>query len=142
MSNVPSNQQVPQGAIPVRLVTEDGSAFYNAAGGSPPSGVTPTALLVTKVTTGGTAVIVVTGPCNGGWLQNGLNATRQGIGATEPFYVDMVGTPGSTDAAAAAQPTTQPIDPGQTFTIPALAAGVNVKVNAATANHVITGEVW
>ena len=108
----------------------------------PTGGVTPRALLAKMVATGGDAVALVVGPCNGGYLTNQTTAARQGIGAAEPFYVDAVAEPGSTDAAAAAQPTTAIIDPGGYYTIPPLAAGVTLWGNAATGGHIIYGEVW
>jgi hypothetical protein len=105
------------------------------------NGFTPAAGTVSQVTTGGTAVTVISGPCNGAFITNPANAARQGgIAAAEPIYVDMVATPGSTDAAA--NGTTTAIDPGQSFTVPPLASGVNVKVNAATSLHKFSVEKW
>lgn len=105
-----------------------------------PTPLTPVAAAASAIVTGGTAVTFVTGPINGGYVTNPLNAARQGISVAEPAYISLVGTPGSTDAAA--NGTTSALDPGQTFALPALAAGVTVKVNAATSGHKFSVEVW
>lgn len=102
--------------------------------------VTPAAGSAAAVATGGTAVTAVTGPINGGFITNPSNAARQAIAAAEPLYVDMVGTPGSTDAVA--NGTTSALDLGQSYTLPALATGVTVKVNAATNGHKFTVVTW
>lgn len=136
----PNDQGLTSGAIPVRLVSSNGSAFYNATGGTPVGGITPAAGSAVAVATGGTAVTVVTGPCTGGYITNPTTATSQGVGAAENMYIDMVATPGSTDAAA--NGTTVSIAPGQSFTIPALGTGVLLKANAATTGHKFTAVVW
>jgi|SRR6185312_4360267 len=100
----------------------------------------PRALALSVVATGGTAVVAITGPISGGYIANPPNAASQGIGAAENLYVDMVGTPGSTDATG--NGTTSVLGNGASFTLPALAAGVTVKVNAATSGHKFTGTVW
>jgi len=117
------------GAIPVYIVA-------GVTGG----GYTPKAALATAIVTNGVAITVVTGPINGGFVANPLNAAAQGLGAVENAYLDMVGTPGSTDATAIG--TTYLLSPGQSFNLPALASGVNVKINAATAGHKFTVNVW
>ena len=115
--------------------------IYVSGGSLNPMKVTPSALTTATVVTGGTAVTLICGPINGGWLKNGDNASMQGIAQAENFYVDAVGTPGSTDAAA--NGTTVALQPGQPFTIPALAnSGVCLKGNAATSGHIISGEVY
>ena len=91
-------------------------------------------------TTGGTAVIIASGPLNGGFITNPPNAASQGVSTAENLYVDMVGTPGSADSAA--NGTTVLLQPGQSFSIPALAAGVNIRANAATSGHKLSVEVW
>lgn len=103
-------------------------------------GNTPAAGSASAIATGGTAVTLMTGPCNGGFVTNPPNAAAQGIGAAEPAYIDMVGTPGSTDAAA--NGTTTYLDIGQSFTIPPLASGAVVKANAATSGHKLTVVKW
>lgn len=92
------------------------------------------------VATGGTAVTVATGPIKGGFITNGANAASQCIGAAENLYVDMVGTPGSTDANA--KGTTVLLQNGQTFYLPPLVKGITVKVNAATSSHCFSVVLW
>lgn len=104
------------------------------------SPATPAAGTVAVVTTGGTAVTVVTGPINGGFVTNPANAARQGIVTAEPLYINLVGTPLATEAGA--NGSTSALDLGQTFVLPALAAGVTAKVNAATNGHKFSVEVW
>lgn len=99
--------------------------------------VTPRALLADAIVTGGTAIVVATGPINGGWVTNPASSTDQGISAAENAYLDMVGTP-----VLVGNGTTETLYPGQNFTLPALAAGVDVMLNAATAGHSFSGEVW
>jgi hypothetical protein len=95
---------------------------------------------VAVITTGGTAVTVVSGPINGGYVTNPANLARQGIAAAEPLYVDPTTAPGSTDAAA--NGTCSALDPGQTYTIPGLASGQSLHANAATSGHKFTVVVW
>lgn len=102
--------------------------------------ITPAAATASQIATGGTAVTVITGPINGGFITNPINSAAQGIADAENLYIDMVGTPGSTDAAA--NGTTSLLMPGQGFELPALAAGVTVKANAATDGHKFTVNVW
>ena len=117
------------GAIPVYVVS-----------GVVSGGITPRAGLVSQITTGQTAVTVVTGPINGGFIGNPPNAASQGIAGAENIYVDFVGTPGYTDAAA--NGTTSLIPPGGSVTLLSLATGVSVRVNAATSGHKFTVNVW
>lgn len=132
----PSNKVTPPhnvnlfGAIPVYIVP----------GGSVTGGINPSALVAKVVAQAGSAVILVVGPCNGGYVTNPPNAASQGLVSTENLYVDMVAPPGATDALAFG--TTTLLSPGQSFTIPALAAGVTLWANATTGGHQITGEVW
>jgi hypothetical protein len=102
--------------------------------------VTPKALMTSEVTTGGTAVTVITGPCRGGFITNPVSAAAQGLESTENLYLDEVNTPGSTDATA--NGTTQLLQPGQSFTFPPLRTGVTVRVNATSAGHLFSGNVW
>jgi hypothetical protein len=104
------------------------------------AGNTPAAGTLSVIATSGTAVTLFSGPCNGGFVTNPPNLAAQGIAAAEPAYIDMVGTPGSTDAAA--NGTTTYLDTGQSFTVPPLAAGVAVKANAATSGHKLTVVKW
>lgn len=107
-------------ATPVRIVS--------ASSGSP-----PTAALASAIVTGGTLVVVASGPINGGYIVNPASKEAQGIGAAENLYVDPVGDPGSTDAAG--NGTTTVLAPGQPYSIPALPAGSSLKANAATDGH-------
>jgi hypothetical protein len=102
--------------------------------------VTPGALLTSEVTTGGTAVTVITGPCRGGFVSNPASAAGQGLGSTEDLYLDMVNVPGSTDATG--NGTTQTLVAGQSFAIPPLRTGVLVRVNATSSGHLFSGVVW
>src|SRR6185312_4208000 len=83
----------------------------------------PRALALSVVATGGTAVVAITGPISGGYIANPPNAASQGTGATGNGTTSVLGN-------------------GASFTLPALAAGVTVKVNAATSGHKFTGTVW
>lgn len=102
--------------------------------------VTPTASgTIAIITTGGTPVALATGPINGGYVLNPLNAASQGVTA-ENAYVDPVGTPGSTDSAG--NGTTAILQPGQPFYLPPLATGAVVKGNANTSGHKLTVVTW
>ena len=106
----------------------------------PDQAMIPRALDSWVVTVGGIAIIAVTGPINGGFITNPVNAAAQGIPAAENVYIDMVAVPGATDALASG--TTVILQPGQNFTLPWLALGVQVGVNATSSGHKISGEVW
>jgi len=101
---------------------------------------TPSGGTTSTIVTGGTAVTLVTGPVSGGYITNPANASAQGISVAENAYVNPVGTPGSTDAAA--NGTTVLLQPGQTYYIPAISAGRVVKGNAATSGHLLTVVTW
>jgi hypothetical protein len=100
----------------------------------------PRSLDAWTVVTGGVAVVAVAGPIYGGFLTNPISAAAQGVATAENLYIDMVGVPGSTDAAAYG--TTVILQPGQNFTFPWLAVGVLVRINAASSGHRVSGEVW
>jgi hypothetical protein len=104
--------------------------------------ITPAAGALDAVATGGTAVTAISGPVNGGFIVNPATAAGQSLtGAPENLYLDMVGAPGSTDAAAFG--TTLTLYPGDRFDLPyAIATGVSVKVNAATSGHTFTSVQW
>lgn len=102
--------------------------------------LTPSAGINGSITTGGTAVIAISGPIQGGFITNPSSAAAQNIANVENLYLDMVTTPPSTDAAFVS--TTSILAPGQSFDLPALAAGVNVRVNAATSAHRFTCVKW
>jgi hypothetical protein len=141
-----TNGVLTAGLRVVTLTDQDGTAIgtignpliTESSGTS--EGVTPAAGTASTITTGGTAVTLVTGPVNGGYITNPPNAASQGIVTAENAYVSEVGTPGSTDGAA--NGTTTLLTSGQTFTFPALAAGVLIKGNAATSGHKLTVVVW
>jgi len=101
-----------------------------------PGKVTPVAGSAAAITTGGTAVTLVTGPCNGGWITNPPNAASQGIATAENVNVDMVGTPSAGDSNGNGTATL--LAPGQTLEIPPLATGQTVKANASTSGHKLT----
>jgi len=127
----PNYQNDPAGAIPVYIV------------GDSAGGVTPRAGSASAIAVGGTAVVLIAGPCAGGYVTNPPTAASQGIAATdiaENVYVDPVASPGSTDATG--NGTTALLQPGQTFTVPALAPGTMLRANAATSGHKLTVVVW
>ena len=125
----PNDQSNPAGAIPVWIAPGTGGA-----------GFTPVVAAANSVTTGGTAVTVLTGPIAGGTIANPLSAAAQGIGAAENLYISFVGTPGSTDAAPGNG--TLILVPGASYSLPALADGVTLKANAATSAHKFTAFSW
>ncbi len=100
----------------------------------------PAAGTTATIAVGGTAVTLFSGPSLGGYIVNPYNAAAQGISVAETAYIDMVGTPGSTDAAASG--TTATLVAGQVFNVPRLAADVSVKANAATSGHILTVVQW
>ncbi len=119
-----AGQKTAAASIPVVLASDQ-----------PPVRNTPRAGLVSVVAVGGTAVTVATGPINGGFITNPPNDDAQGVTA-ENLYVDVVGVPGSTDAAA--NGTTSLLFPGDSYPLKALPSGVNVMINAATGGHKVT----
>jgi hypothetical protein len=123
MAGSPNNQANPAGATPT----------YAAC-------PAPTAALVNKITTGGTAVIVVNGPASGFYILNPLTAGGQKIGAAENLYVDLIATPNSTDAACLG--TTIVLQPGQSYVGGGFPAGFSLEVNAATTNHFFPCYSW
>lgn len=125
----PNDQSNPAAAIPVWIAPGDAGEGY-----------TPVVAPVTTITTGGTAVTVLTGPISGGTISNPLTAAGQGIGAAENLYISFVGTPGSTDATAVGGTLT--LVPGASYSLPALATGVTLKANAATSAHRFTAFSW
>ena len=88
---------------------------------------------------GGEAVIVVTGPIRGGYIQN-PSGGGQGGGPVESLFIDIVNTPGS--RVCSAHRTTFEIVPGEWFTVPPLQPGVQVKANAESSGHQFTAVVW
>jgi hypothetical protein len=92
------------------------------------------------VTTGQTAVVAVTGPCTSGFILNPYNAAAQGIAVAETLYVDPVASPGYTDASA--NGTCSPLVAGQAYSFGPMAAGQEIRVNAATSGHKFTVVVY
>jgi len=125
----PNEQNNPAGAIPVWI-----------APGAAGAGFTPVVASASSITTGGTAVTVLTGPISGGTIANPLSAAAQGIATAENLYISFVGTPGSTDASPGNG--TLILVPGASYSLPALAAGVTLKANAATSSHQFTAFSW
>lgn len=100
------------------------------------SPVTPTAGLVSQVATGGTPVTVFPAGINGGFIQNPASATDQGLGATEPLYVNAVGAAGT-----AGNGTTFALAAGQTWT--AIPGQTTVtSVNATSSGHKFAATYW
>ncbi len=123
-----AGQKAAAASIPVVLASDQ-----------PPLRITPRAATVSVITTGGTAVIVIAGPINGGYITNPPDDTSQGVTA-ENLYVDYVAAPGSTDAEA--NGTTTLLYPNDSFTIQPMASGSALRANAATSGHKFTAVVW
>jgi len=97
--------------------------------------VTPVPGLTSTVVTGGTPVTAVPANPNGGYITNPAAAADQGLGATEPLYIDPV-----TAAGIAANGTTFALAPGQTWQI-IPGQTTPTSVNAASSGHLFT-VVW
>ena len=82
-----------------------------------------------EVSIGGQPVVAVYGGVQGGLIFNPQFAADQGIAAAETLFVDLINP-----ATPYESPTTYPIQPGQTWNVPAGQAN-NVTVNAATSGH-------
>ncbi len=121
------------------VVLENGTTGALASITSTPATVTPSAGTTATVATGGTAVTLLTGPVNGGYVVNPLNTAAQGVTA-ENAYIDPVASPGSTDAVA--NGTTTLLAAGQVYSIPPMASGLTLKANAATSGHKLTVVKW
>jgi hypothetical protein len=113
------------------------SRFFGFA---PKLTIAPHAARTSTIATGGTALTLFTGPINGGYITNPVNAEAQGLHTAENAYIDFVRLPGSSDATA--NGTTILLEPGQNFYLPALPTGVYVKGNAATSGHKLTVVIW
>lgn len=125
------------GAFPAYAPDANGTAVKVLP--TAPVDVTPATGTTAAIVTGGTAVTVVTGPVNGGYIVNPSNTAAQGVTA-ENAYIDPVGTPGSTDSAA--NGTTSLLTPGQSYNIPPLKTGSVIKANAATSGHKLVVVTW
>jgi hypothetical protein len=94
-------------------------------------------MLTYEIVTGGTAVAIITGPINGGWLTNPASAEDQGIEVPESLYLSQSAVPGLVGNGPV-----ENLYPGQNWTFGPLNAGVTVRVNAETAGHMFAGEIW
>jgi hypothetical protein len=90
----------------------------------------------TVVTTGGAAVVALTGKVNGYYIVNPLSATDHGLGAVEPLYIDT-----TTTATTTASGTNAALAPGQPFG-GIFGSNTNVSVNATTSGHNFTCVRW
>lgn len=90
----------------------------------------------TVVPVGGEPVIAMYGPMLGGLITNPMYLEDLGILTAEVLYVDLSGP-----AALQETATTFPLQPGQTFLVPAGFSG-NVSVNAVTGGHKFSGVLW
>lgn len=99
----------------------------------------PMAAPKTLVSIGGEAVVVVTGPIRGGYIQNPFRS-GQGLETEESLFIDMVNTPCSDGAGC--RPTTLEILPGQMIALPEIQAEVQVKANAKSSGHKFMAVVW
>jgi len=124
-----NTQNNPAAAIPVWVNPAAAGALF-----------TPSAAAASSISTGGTAVTVFTGPIAGGFIQNPLSAAGQGIATASNLYINLISSPGSTDAAAGGGTIT--LVPGASYQVPPLATGVVVRANAATTNHKFTAFKW
>lgn len=98
--------------------------------------VTPRAGDTVTVVTGGTAVTIITGPVNGCYVVNPLTTTDEGIGATEPAYINPV-----TTATTTGNGTNQAVPAGGTWNcIPG--SSLPVSANAATSGHKLVVVRW
>lgn len=106
-----------------------------------PAATTPSGGGTTASISGSTTI--VTGPINGGYVVNPPDATSQGIATAEPICLDPTSPSGSVPVpGASCNGTATEVQAGQPFTLPPLASGIAVKVNAATSAHKITVVKW
>jgi hypothetical protein len=88
------------------------------------------------ITTGGTAVTMITGQVRGCYITNPPTAAAQGIATAENVYIDPV-----TTATTTGNGTNVILQPGQTYNcIPGQTN--NLSVNAATSSHALTVVKW
>jgi hypothetical protein len=98
--------------------------------------VTPGAAANFVITSGGTAINLITGPVNGCYISNPLAASDQNIATAEVAYVNPV-----TTAAANGRGTNSALQPGQSWTCP---PGMTTSVSgiAATSGHALNVVEW
>jgi hypothetical protein len=99
--------------------------------------VTPVALTVHVVTTGGTAVTAFAGPVKGCEIYNPPTATDEGITTAETLYVDIV----NTATVGAANGTSHPVPPGSSWNCPP-GQTTSLSANGATSLHNFVGSTW
>lgn len=101
--------------------------------------VTPQPGNTSTVVTGGTAVtavLAVPAGIGGGFITNPLTATDQGIGSTEPLYVNPV-----VSATTVGNGTTFALQPGQSWSlVPGQTTATTV--NAASSGHKFAVVWW
>lgn len=101
-----------------------------------PGAATPLAGTASAITTGGTAITLVTGPVNGCYITNPLTATDQNITTAEVAYFNPV-----TTATANGRGTNTSRQPGESWScIPGQTT--NVSAIAATIGHAFNVVVW
>ncbi len=91
------------------------------------------------VVTGGTPVVALTGPFNGGFIVNPLLSADQGGGSVEPLNLNLVGTAA---AAGSINGTTFALPAGSTFNLPSGGLSASISVNATTSGHKFTCTRW
>jgi hypothetical protein len=98
---------------------------------------TPTQGLATQTpTTAGQSVAAIDANQAGGYITNPIQPSDQGLGASEPLYVNQVST-----ATTQANGTTIALQPGETYSIiPYTQTQVNVA--SASASHMFTAVSW
>lgn len=127
---------------PPKGVLADGAVPVYTTYNTPTGALTPTGANTVSTVTSAGGVIAAVGPINGGYIVNPNTATAQGLGATENLYVDFTKYPGNSDGTANGTTVLIPAGNNPPFTIPPLAAGVSIYVNAPSTGHKFTIVVW
>lgn len=102
-----------------------------------PPAITPLIGLVTVISVGGTAEIVIPAGAYGGYIWNPLTSTDQGLVSPEYLYIDPI-----TSAGLNGFGSTVALTPGQMFNIPIVKSTLPITVNAATSGHKFTAVYW
>jgi hypothetical protein len=102
-----------------------------------PATSVPTAPTASAIAVGGAATTLATGPWQGGFVQNPLTAGDQNIAAAEVVYLNLV-----TAATAVGRGTNIALQPGDSFILPPVGAGVNLSAIAATTGHALSVELF
>ena len=114
--------------------------MLNGCNGAPciPPNIVPMQGLVTVIAMGGVGVMVIPPGAYGGYIWNPYTASDQGIGATEPLYVNPIQAPSLQGFGA-----TSVLYPGAgPWTVPVPKSTAGVFVNAATSGHQFTVVYW